>query len=66
MRTQPIAAPRASSRAGKKQDAHNPTPQRKPKSRTAIDYEDDWMPIAATMTPTRVISEFIENDYDMM
>jgi hypothetical protein len=46
----------------KKQD-----PPRTRKPRTVVDAEDDdWVPSAPTMTPTRVISEFIENDYDMM
>ena len=51
-------------RTGKKQGAR---PLRLPKPRAALDVEDDdWTPLATTMTPTRVISEFIENDYDMM
>jgi hypothetical protein len=64
MGIQPVPATRASLRVVKKQNA-SPRP-RKRKSRTADYEDDDWVPLAPTMTPTRVINEFIENDYDMM
>jgi hypothetical protein len=71
MSVDPVSLTRASGRGGRKSGASkaNPTkpktPARKGNSRVAIE-DDDWMPISATMTPARVISEFIDNDYDMM
>jgi hypothetical protein len=59
-------AARASRRASKVKDAVQFKPQRKPNAQNALHEEDEWMPIAAAMTPTRVIREFFESDYDMM
>jgi|KBSSwiStaDraftv2_1062776.scaffolds.fasta_scaffold639274_2 hypothetical protein len=59
-------AVRVSRRASKIKDAAQSKPQRRFDTANATDDEDDWMPLAASMTPTRVISEFFESDYDVM
>jgi hypothetical protein len=67
MSIQPIAPPRVSNRAGKKLIALSTPSPRKRQSEPAVDIEDDdWTPISATLTPARAISEFFENDYDVM
>jgi len=41
-------------------------PQRRQDTQSTVDFEDDWIPLSAAMTPKRVISEFFESDYDVM
>lgn len=65
MSIQPVSTSRASSRDGKKHAAPKSIlPVRKDTSNVAIE-DDDWVPQAAKL-PARVVSEFIDNDYDMM
>ena len=65
MSIQPVITPRVSSRVGKKSNApKSHSPARKNTSDVAIE-DDDWVPLVVKL-PARVVSEFIDNDYDMM
>jgi len=65
MSIQPISSSRSPARVVKKSETATPiSPSRKRESDLAIE-DDDWLPVAAKM-PARVVSEFIDNDYDMM
>ena len=67
MSVQPVATPRPSIDVSKNSDAPQARRRRKRQSEAAFDIEDDdWVPIQPSVTPTRAISEFFENDYDVM
>ena len=64
MSMQSAATPRSVSKVKVKSI---PVPPRKRKTPINIEHEDDeWLPPSAAVTPTRVASEFFENDYDVM
>ena len=65
MRVTPVGAPRASNRVSKNSDTTRSRRQRK-REVTLDQEDDDWAPKLTTLTPKRVISEFFENDYDVM